>query len=304
MIAAIYARKSTDQTGVADHEKSVTRQIDHATACAVGKGWTVAAEHICSDDGISGAEFAKRPGFLRLLNALTPRAPFDVLLVSGLSRLGREQLETGFALKQLSQAGVIVYSCLESREIPLDTATDKFLMSAVSFAAEIEREKARQRTYDAMRRKALAGHVTGGRVFGNDNVRRESGEVVREINEEEAAILRRIFKLCAEGHGQKAHLARLTDEREGARVQSARQINSPRARRKLLALARTWRQVLAKVPLHARPILSKLLVGRVTFTPLAEPKRWELRGRGTLSGLFDAVLPLGMASPTGLLLTR
>ena len=31
MIAAIYARKSTEQTGVPDHEKSVTRQIDHAT---------------------------------------------------------------------------------------------------------------------------------------------------------------------------------------------------------------------------------------------------------------------------------
>ena len=29
MIAAIYARKSTEQTGVNDEEKSVTRQIEH-----------------------------------------------------------------------------------------------------------------------------------------------------------------------------------------------------------------------------------------------------------------------------------
>ena len=34
----------------------------------------------------------------------------------------------------------------------------------------MEREKARQRTGDAMARKARAGHVTGGRVFGYDNV--------------------------------------------------------------------------------------------------------------------------------------
>ena len=34
MIAAIYARKSTDQDGVADEEKSVTRQIEHARAYA------------------------------------------------------------------------------------------------------------------------------------------------------------------------------------------------------------------------------------------------------------------------------
>jgi hypothetical protein len=31
MIAAIYAHKSTEQTGVADEERSVTRQIEHAT---------------------------------------------------------------------------------------------------------------------------------------------------------------------------------------------------------------------------------------------------------------------------------
>ena len=73
MIAAIYARKSTEQNGVANAEKSVTRQIDHATAYAVRKGWTVAPEHIYSDDGISGAEFANRSGFLRLMNALKPR---------------------------------------------------------------------------------------------------------------------------------------------------------------------------------------------------------------------------------------
>ena len=30
MIAAIYARKSTEQHGVSDEEKSVTRQVEHA----------------------------------------------------------------------------------------------------------------------------------------------------------------------------------------------------------------------------------------------------------------------------------
>ena len=34
MIAAIYARKTTEQNGVNEEEKSVTRQIDHATAYA------------------------------------------------------------------------------------------------------------------------------------------------------------------------------------------------------------------------------------------------------------------------------
>ena len=65
MIAAIYARKSTEQTGTAEEATSVTRQIDHARAYAAAKGWTVAEAHVYVDDGISGAEVAKRPGLVR-----------------------------------------------------------------------------------------------------------------------------------------------------------------------------------------------------------------------------------------------
>ena len=81
------------------------------------------------------------------------------------------------------------------------------MLSLTAFADELEREKARQRTYDAMRQKAAAGHVTGGRVFGYDNVRRDTGGVVRVINETEAAVVRDIYAQYAQGHGlrQIAH---------------------------------------------------------------------------------------------------
>jgi hypothetical protein len=46
------------------------------------KGWTVDDRFVFVDDGISGAEFTTRPGFLRLMNALKPRAPFQVLIMS------------------------------------------------------------------------------------------------------------------------------------------------------------------------------------------------------------------------------
>lgn len=203
MQAAIYARKSTDQTGVADEAKSVTRQIDHATAYAGQKGWTVSDAHVYVDDGISGAEFANRPGFLRLMNSLKPRAPFQVLIMSEESRLGREAIETAYALKQLVQAGVRVFFYLEDRERTLDTPTDKIMMSLTAFADELEREKGRQRTYDAMLRKAKAGHVTGGRCFGYDNLRID-GHVEHVVHEAEAAIVRRIFDLAAAGNGLKA----------------------------------------------------------------------------------------------------
>ena len=206
----VYARKSTDQHGVVDEAKSVSRQVEHARAYAEEHGWVVHDEYIYIDDGISGAEFKARPGFLRLMSALKPAAPFDVLVISELSRLGREQIETAYALKQLSEAGVRVHSYLQGREVLLETPTDKFLMSAASYAAEVEREKARQRTHDAMSQKARAGHVTGGRVFGYDNVpvhvtgldgstRRSHTE--HRINEAESDVVRRIFTLRAQGVG-------------------------------------------------------------------------------------------------------
>ena len=73
IVAAVYARKSTEQN-VSDEEKSITRQVERARAYAALKGWTVADEHVFSDDGISGGEFVKRPGLVRLISRLTPRA--------------------------------------------------------------------------------------------------------------------------------------------------------------------------------------------------------------------------------------
>jgi hypothetical protein len=81
MLAAIYARKSTDQN-LPDAEKSVTRQVEHATAYARRKGWTVDPAHVYTDDAVSGAEFVNRPGLSRLLAALSARPLFDALILA------------------------------------------------------------------------------------------------------------------------------------------------------------------------------------------------------------------------------
>ena len=224
LIAAIYARKSTEQNGVSDEDKSVARQVHHAKAYAAKKGWHVAGDHLYVDDGISGAQFVKRPGFLRLMNALKPTPPFQVLVMSEESRLGRESIETVYAFKQIMDAGVKVFFYLEDRERTLDTAMDKVMFSLSNFASEMEREKARQRTYDAMLRKAKALHVTGGRAFGYDNVEvfehsaATQGEprrlhVLRRINPDEARVVQHIFTLYASGLGLTRIAKRLNAER-------------------------------------------------------------------------------------------
>ena len=226
MIAAIYARKSTDQSGVSDDARSVTRQIERASAYAQSRGWAVAKEYIYVDDGISGAEFAKRPGLLRLMAALKPAPPFQVLIMSEESRLGREAIETAFALKTLIVSGVRVFFYLEDRERTLDTPTDKIMMSLTAFADEAERERARQRTYDALKRKAESGHVTGGRCFGyrNHEVTGPDGQrshVERRVHEPEAETVRLIFERYDSGWGH-SRIAKTLNE-EGAPSPRAQQ---------------------------------------------------------------------------------
>ena len=53
-----------------EEDKSVTRQVENAKAFAAKMGWTVADAHIYIDDGKSGAEFAARPDFMRMMGTL------------------------------------------------------------------------------------------------------------------------------------------------------------------------------------------------------------------------------------------
>jgi len=53
MTAAIDARKSTDQSGISDEQRSVARQVEHARAYAHGNGWRVLDDHVYVDDGIA-----------------------------------------------------------------------------------------------------------------------------------------------------------------------------------------------------------------------------------------------------------
>jgi len=71
--------------------------------------------------------------------------------------------------------------------------------------------------------------------------------------------------------------------------------DSRHMRDELIELADNWRRVLADDPTNARPIVSSLLIGRVTFTPLERRDRWQLTGEGTLVGLFRRVFAVTAA---------
>lgn len=109
------------------------------------------------------------------------------------------------------RAGVQVWFYKDGTRFTFGTLAD----NVVGFVrAEMNAEFRRQIatwTREAMTRKARAGHVTGGRVFGYENVRVE-GHVERRIVEAEAAVVRRIFELSASGLGTRQIAHRLNAE--------------------------------------------------------------------------------------------
>ena len=105
MIAAIYARKSTEQD-VSDDAKSVVRQVGLARAFAAERGWTVAEEYV--DDGISGALASKLVNRARLLAAAT-EGKFSAVIVRDYDRLSRDDREGPGFIYALEDCGVEIW---------------------------------------------------------------------------------------------------------------------------------------------------------------------------------------------------
>lgn len=218
MIAAIYARKSTGQH-VAEDDKSVTRQVENATAFAIERGWTVGPIFI--DDGVSGAETKKLLEKQRLLDTIKNGPPFNVLIMQAQDRFSRRGgAEAHIELKAIARAGVSIWFYADKSQFEHGTFSSETLgFLKGEFAAEFRRNIA-AKTHEAMLRRAKLGHVTGGKVFGYDN-ERLSGHVERRINKAEAKIVREIYQHYADGEGFK----------QIAHTLNAKKLPSPRPQR-------------------------------------------------------------------------
>src|SRR5215468_11234617 len=119
MIAAIYARKSTDDGDRNAEARSTARQIESGTAYARAKGWTIDPRYIFVDENTSGAEWKHRPGLNALLAAVEAPGPppFGVVIVSELSRIGRDTVRTPAAVMRIEEAGVEIRSYLSDAPI-------------------------------------------------------------------------------------------------------------------------------------------------------------------------------------------
>jgi site-specific DNA recombinase len=204
MRALVYVRKSSDEPDTHADAKSVTRQTELARAAAVKHGWTVAAaEDVYGDDGISGAlDETKRPGLRALLEAVKTKK-FDIVITASADRLARDQWTAAAILSTLHAAGVRLFYYQEDRFADLSGSVGKFMEAVHSFGSEFYRESVTKHMVDALKRKARAGHVHGGKCFGYSN-HRVDGHVDRVVNPAEARVVLSIFTMFNDGLGYRS----------------------------------------------------------------------------------------------------
>lgn len=201
--AALYARYSSDN----QREASIEDQLRLCRERAEREGWQIAECY--TDAAISGASMILRPGIKTLL-ADAQEARFDVVLAEALDRLSRDQEDIAALFKRLRFAGVRIVTLSEGTVDELHVGL-KGTMNALflrDLAAKIRRGQSG---------RVISGFSAGGLSYGYRVVKKldERGEPIRglrEVDEEQAGIIQRIFQEFASGRSARTIAAGLNRE--------------------------------------------------------------------------------------------
>lgn len=197
MKAAMYARYSTDK----QRDASIDDQFRECERVCHSIGFEVVARF--EDKGMSGGT-ADRPGYQALLRAAR-RREFTVIVVEDISRLWRNRAEFGPRSAEFEDLGVHCVTAVGD-----DTRRDGWglVIQIKQAVAEHARREASYRTRRGLEGKAIKGESAGGRAYGYIPAA-QSGTGRVEVMEAEAAVVRRIFELYADGCSPRSIAERL-----------------------------------------------------------------------------------------------
>ena len=153
-------------------------------------------DRLYSDEAISGVS-TDRAGLQKLLAAATGSArPFDCILIDDTSRLTQKLADALNLYERLSFAGIRIVAV--SQGVDSDSPQAELLIGVHGLIDAVYWRELGQKTHRGMQGLALRGLHTGGRCFGYTSVKNEDGSAKLEVNEEQAEVVRRIFRLCSE----------------------------------------------------------------------------------------------------------
>lgn len=209
---AIYARYSTDRQDA----RSIDDQLRRCHSKATELGFKVVAEY--TDKAQSGAHL-ERADMQRLLTDVRRAGapPYTAVLVDDLSRLSRDLGNTWqIVFGDLAARGVRVIDVTTG--MASDGAGARLTFGALALVNDTFLQLVKAETHRGLEGRAIAGFWTGGRVYGYRTIKEEQPQdpehprAVPVIDEHEAARVRRVFQLSAEGVGARAIAARLNSE--------------------------------------------------------------------------------------------
>jgi len=188
--SVIYARVSTETQ---EKHQTIDSQLAELRRYAEVHELAVMREFI--DDGYSGS-LLERPALDALRDAVGAGG-VDAVLCLCPDRLARNLVHQGLLLEEFGKRGVRVIFANQQIE---DTPEGKMFLQIQGAVAECERAKIVDRCRRGMLHKAREGHVIGGRApYGYRYVHRNGVEAARwEIDEEEARVVREIYRLFVE----------------------------------------------------------------------------------------------------------
>ncbi|MDR3600462.1 MAG: recombinase family protein [Desulfosporosinus sp.] len=151
---------------------------------------------IYADQALSGKNVAKRPEFMRMVNDAENKK-FDFIITKSISWFARNTSDCLETVRKLKSIGVGIY--FEKGNINTLNTESELMLSILSSVAEEELNSISQNMHWADQRRFKQGKVmiNTKRFLGYDKDR--NGNLI--INEEQATIVRRIFKDYLSGLG-------------------------------------------------------------------------------------------------------
>lgn len=212
MTIHFYLRRSKDDAGKQEFSIDTQRLVCRDFVEASGFDAASIVEHI--DEGKSGDDFHSRAALRRMMASVKPG---DVVICVDQSRLGRDAIEVTLVVRDLVRdGGCRLYYSRSGQQVQFTNAIDQAMTFIQGTGHQMELESIRARTREALRARVRAGRVAGGRCYGYKLERRndESGRpyTTAIVDEEQAKIVRRIFREYLYHKGLKAIASKLNEE--------------------------------------------------------------------------------------------
>ena len=206
--AAIYTRVSSDKQ---KEKQTIGSQTAAVMEYAQSNGYAVPAEWIFQDEGYSGSTLV-RPGLERLRD-LVGEGQIETVLVYSPDRFSRKYAYQVLLMEEFAKQGTEMFFV---KSLKATNPEEELLLQFQGMIAEYERAQIAERCRRGKKYRAKAGliNVLSGAPYGYRYIKKtEASSAFYEVMEEEASIVREVYRLYTEEFLRIGAIVRLLNTR-------------------------------------------------------------------------------------------